>query len=143
MASTAGLGSAAIPGSSDVGLTRQDASQLVRQVNRLLNRQLSSICQINGLKSTGIKAELQKRIATSEFLLWLMPSDISRLLHVEYATSITLTEVFRCFSFSLLSVTTRHNSALNHSTNLTSHSDRRGLSGRRQLALSTDPSEHT
>ncbi|KAG5929649.1 hypothetical protein E4U53_002406 [Claviceps sorghi] len=43
---------------------RQDVSALVRQVqgNQLLNRQLSSICQVNGLKSTGVKAELQRRI---------------------------------------------------------------------------------
>ncbi|KAH6893567.1 PINIT domain-containing protein [Thelonectria olida] len=63
MASTSGLGSASIPGSNyAVSVTRQEATGLVRQVSRLLNRQLSSICQVNGLKSTGIKAELQKRI---------------------------------------------------------------------------------
>jgi hypothetical protein len=68
MASTSGLGSASIPGSSSaVSVTRQEATGLVRQVSRLLNRQLSSICQVNGLKSTGIKAELQKRIGQREF----------------------------------------------------------------------------
>jgi hypothetical protein len=44
-------------------VSRNEANALVRQVNRLLNRQLSSVCQVNGVKSTGIKAELQKRIA--------------------------------------------------------------------------------
>ncbi|RGP60518.1 e3 sumo- ligase pli1 [Fusarium longipes] len=44
------------------GNLRQEASALARQVNRLLNRQLSSVCQVNGVKSTGIKAELQGRI---------------------------------------------------------------------------------
>lgn len=43
-------------------VSRQEANALVRQVNRLLNRQLSSVCQVNGVKSTGIKAELQARI---------------------------------------------------------------------------------
>lgn len=45
-------------------LSRHEVSTLVRQVqaNQLLNRQLSSICQINGLKSTGVKADLQQRI---------------------------------------------------------------------------------
>lgn len=48
-------------------VSRQDATILVRQVNRLLNRQLSSVCQLNGLKSGGVKAELQSRIANREF----------------------------------------------------------------------------
>ncbi|KAG6001786.1 hypothetical protein E4U21_003803 [Claviceps maximensis] len=45
-------------------ISRQDVSALIRQVqgNQLLNRQLSSVCQVNGLKSTGVKAELQRRI---------------------------------------------------------------------------------
>ncbi|KAJ3522053.1 hypothetical protein NM208_g13022 [Fusarium decemcellulare] len=67
MTSTSGLGSAsaANPSSSapGVGVSRSEANALVRQVNRLLNRQLSSVCQVNGVKSTGIKAELQGRIA--------------------------------------------------------------------------------
>lgn len=39
---------------------------LIREVqsNQLFNRQLSSICQVNGLKSTGVKADLQRRIIT-------------------------------------------------------------------------------
>lgn len=43
---------------------RQEATSLVRQVQgtQLFNRQLSSVCQVNGLKSTGVKAELQRRI---------------------------------------------------------------------------------
>ncbi|KND91495.1 E3 SUMO-protein ligase pli1 [Tolypocladium ophioglossoides CBS 100239] len=45
-------------------ISRQDVSALLRQVqgNQLFNRQLSSVCQVNGLKSTGVKAELQRRI---------------------------------------------------------------------------------
>ncbi|KAI5457881.1 PINIT domain-containing protein [Mariannaea sp. PMI_226] len=62
MASTSGLG-ATVPGlPSTAAVSRQEAHQLSRQVSRLLNRQLSSICQINGLKSTGIKVDLQTRI---------------------------------------------------------------------------------
>ncbi|KPM37601.1 hypothetical protein AK830_g8952 [Neonectria ditissima] len=69
MASSSGLGSAAVPGSTPAtSVSRQEASQLVRQVNRLLNRQLSLVCQVNGIKSTGIKAELQNRIANRESL---------------------------------------------------------------------------
>ncbi|KAF4984546.1 hypothetical protein FZEAL_280 [Fusarium zealandicum] len=65
MASTSGLGSGPNPTSSapGAGVSRSEATALVRQVNRLLNRQLSSVCQVNGVKSTGIKAELQNRIA--------------------------------------------------------------------------------
>ncbi|KAG6088667.1 hypothetical protein E4U30_001878 [Claviceps sp. LM220 group G6] len=45
-------------------ISREEVSSLVRQIqgNQLLNRQLSSVCQVNGLKSTGVKAELQRRI---------------------------------------------------------------------------------
>ncbi|KAH6603435.1 hypothetical protein Trco_008210 [Trichoderma cornu-damae] len=45
-------------------ISRHDVSALLRQVqgNSLFNRQLSSVCQVNGLKSTGVKAELQRRI---------------------------------------------------------------------------------
>jgi len=41
---------------------------LIRQVqgNNLFNRQLSSVCQVNGLKSTGVKADLQARIVDRE-----------------------------------------------------------------------------
>lgn len=41
---------------------------LIREVqsNQLFNRKLSSICQVNGLKSTGVKADLQRRIITRE-----------------------------------------------------------------------------
>lgn len=50
-------------------IQRQDVTTLVRLVqgNQLLNRQLSSICQVNGLKSTGVKAELQRRIVDCRF----------------------------------------------------------------------------
>jgi E3 SUMO-protein ligase PIAS1 len=49
---------------SQTAISRQDANALVKQVqgNTLFNRQLSSVCQVNGLKSTGVKAELQRRI---------------------------------------------------------------------------------
>ncbi|KHN97668.1 Zinc finger, MIZ-type [Metarhizium album ARSEF 1941] len=45
-------------------VSRQEVTVLLRliQGNQLLNRQLSSICQVNGLKCTGVKAELQRRI---------------------------------------------------------------------------------
>ncbi|KAL7894187.1 PINIT domain-containing protein [Trichoderma sp. SZMC 28014] len=45
-------------------IARHDVNNLLRQVqgNSLFNRQLSSVCQVNGLKSTGVKAELQRRI---------------------------------------------------------------------------------
>ncbi|RFN46817.1 putative relatd to e3-like factor in the sumo pathway [Fusarium flagelliforme] len=44
------------------GNLRHEGTALARQVNRLLNRQLSSVCQVNGVKSTGIKADLIGRI---------------------------------------------------------------------------------
>jgi hypothetical protein len=66
--STYGSASAANPSSTQgTGNLRSEAGALVRQVNRLLNRQLSSVCQINGVKSTGIKAELQGRIHNRKF----------------------------------------------------------------------------
>lgn len=51
-------------------ISRQEVSALLRQVqgNQLFNRQLSSVCQVNGLKSTGVKAELQRRIVDRESL---------------------------------------------------------------------------
>jgi hypothetical protein len=67
---------AAVPSSSATGpmssqqLPRSEVSALIRQVNSpsLYNRQLSSVCQVNGLKSTGVKAELQRRITTCKYL---------------------------------------------------------------------------
>lgn len=52
--------------SSQTGVPRHEMLSLVREVqsNQLFNRQLSSICQVNGLKSTGVKADLQRRIIT-------------------------------------------------------------------------------
>ena len=49
---------------STIAVPRAEMTSLIRQVQstQLFNRQLSSICQINGLKSTGVKAELQRRI---------------------------------------------------------------------------------
>lgn len=50
-------------------VTVQEMDALVREVRSasLYNRQLSSICQVNGLKSTGVKAELQGRITDRKF----------------------------------------------------------------------------
>lgn len=49
-------------------ISRLDVNTLLRRVqgNSLFNRQLSSVCQVNGLKSTGVKAELQRRIVHRE-----------------------------------------------------------------------------
>lgn len=49
-------------------ISRTEASVLIKQVQgtSLFNRQLSSVCQVNGLKSTGVKADLQKRIIDRE-----------------------------------------------------------------------------
>lgn len=68
---SSGLGSAMNPilPTQAAVVSRNEANALVRQVNRLLNRQLSSVCQVNGVKSTGIKAELQKRIANRKLSL--------------------------------------------------------------------------
>jgi SAP domain len=51
-----------------VPVPKEEFSSLVRAVQNssLLNRQLSSICQVNGLKTTGVKAELQTRIINRE-----------------------------------------------------------------------------
>ncbi|KAJ0146778.1 Uncharacterized protein HZ326_10550 [Fusarium oxysporum f. sp. albedinis] len=67
---SAGFGSATASPSHSTNAhanLRSEASSLARQVNRLLNRQLSSVCQVNGVKSTGIKAELQRRIHNRKF----------------------------------------------------------------------------
>lgn len=44
--------------------TKAEVQSLISliQSNSLLNRQLQTICQINGLKSSGVKADLQRRI---------------------------------------------------------------------------------
>ncbi|OAA59353.1 Zinc finger domain-containing protein, MIZ-type [Cordyceps fumosorosea ARSEF 2679] len=51
---------------SSGGVPKHEMLSLIREVqsNQLFNRQLSSICQVNGLKSTGVKADLQRRIIT-------------------------------------------------------------------------------
>ena len=50
-------------------VNRRDIEDLVRRVrsNGLYNRQLSTVCQVNGLKSTGVKADLQRRITDCKF----------------------------------------------------------------------------
>lgn len=49
-------------------IPRHELQALVKLVNsnQLLNRQLSSICQLNGLTSSGVKAALQSRIVNGE-----------------------------------------------------------------------------
>lgn len=53
---------------SQTPVPRHEMLSLIREVqsNQLFNRQLSSICQVNGLKSTGVKADLQRRIINRE-----------------------------------------------------------------------------
>ncbi|KAF6843300.1 sumo ligase, partial [Colletotrichum musicola] len=48
-------------------ISRQELQALVKlvQSNQLLNRQLSSICQLNGLTSSGVKASLQSRVVNA------------------------------------------------------------------------------
>ena len=74
--SAAGAAPASLPAP-----TRRDVEELVRQIRSptFYNRQLSSICQVNGLKSTGVKADLQRRITDRESstILYTFPS-ISR-----------------------------------------------------------------
>ncbi len=73
-AATAAAAAAAQSGSQQMqpssAITRREVDELIRQVrgNSLYNRQLSSICQVNGLKSTGVKAELQSRIIDRKFI---------------------------------------------------------------------------
>ncbi|TLD13620.1 uncharacterized protein PgNI_04571 [Pyricularia grisea] len=57
--------------------TKSEIQSLVSliQSNTLLNRQLQSICQINGLKGSGVKADLQRRIVEQ------LPYNLSALLH--------------------------------------------------------------
>lgn len=73
---------ATVPSSSpappmSTALNRNDLSALIRQVTSptLYNRQLSSVCQVNGLKSTGVKIELQNRITARE----LRPAEFETL----------------------------------------------------------------
>ena len=40
----------------------REIQSLSAQLGHMLNKQLQSICQLNGLKTSGIKADLQKRI---------------------------------------------------------------------------------
>jgi E3 SUMO-protein ligase PIAS1 len=69
-------------------ISQADCDVLIRQVKSasLLNRQLSSICQVNGLKSTGIKADLQSRI-TSLILETFTANDAARFQQVRQSIS--------------------------------------------------------
>lgn len=65
---------ASLPPKAEVqALTKYIAS------NALLNRQLSAICNLNGLKTTGVKNELQKRIIACTFWHGWAASSPSRL----------------------------------------------------------------
>lgn len=46
--------------------------------NYLLNKQLQHICQVNGLRTSGVKAELQRRILDGE----LTPPLVSKTFEV-------------------------------------------------------------
>ncbi|PON21706.1 hypothetical protein TGAM01_v209444 [Trichoderma gamsii] len=77
-------------------ISRQDVTTLLRQVqgNSLFNRQLSSVCQVNGLKSTGVKAELQRRIV---HLCAYSTTTVKAALRVAYAdpaSSAVINETF-------------------------------------------------
>lgn len=54
--------------STGYAAARADIQALVTLVNSsaLLNRQLQSICQLNGLRTSGVKADLQRRIVSRE-----------------------------------------------------------------------------
>jgi E3 SUMO-protein ligase PIAS1 len=48
-------------------IPRRDSDPVIRKVmGSILNRHLSTICQLNGLKSTGVKADMQQRIVNRE-----------------------------------------------------------------------------
>lgn len=62
-------------------IPRAEANALVKLINSttLLNKQLSAICQLNGLTSSGVKAHLQSRIANRELLLPLGNRDTAHV----------------------------------------------------------------
>ncbi|KAL5896824.1 E3 SUMO-protein ligase pli1 [Pyricularia oryzae] len=62
--------------------TKSEIQSLVSliQSNTLLNRQLQSICQINGLKGSGVKADLQRRIVE---LIYQCERDRSRFQQIK------------------------------------------------------------
>ncbi|EJP64822.1 E3 SUMO-protein ligase pli1 [Beauveria bassiana D1-5] len=68
------------------GVPRHEVLSLMREIqgNQLFNRQLSSICQVNGLKSTGVKAEMQRRIIN---LIQESSADPSRFAQVKQSIS--------------------------------------------------------
>ncbi|KAM3508231.1 hypothetical protein MY10362_001291 [Beauveria mimosiformis] len=71
---------------STIGVPKHEVLSLIREIqsNQLFNRQLSSICQVNGLKSTGVKADLQRRIIT---LIQESSVDPSRFVQVKQSVS--------------------------------------------------------
>ncbi|KAH7349511.1 putative SUMO ligase SizA [Plectosphaerella cucumerina] len=69
---------------------RADASALVKLINSttLLNKQLSAICQLNGLTSSGVKAHLQARI-TNLIQETINQRDLARFRQIESSVSTT------------------------------------------------------
>lgn len=71
---------------------RADASALVKLINSttLLNKQLSAICQLNGLTSSGVKAHLQARITNRKSARCFLPSFFPLLPLLPPGPSLTL-----------------------------------------------------
>ncbi|KAH6671601.1 putative SUMO ligase SizA [Plectosphaerella plurivora] len=69
---------------------RADASALVKLINSttLLNKQLSAICQLNGLTSSGVKAHLQARIVNL-IQETINQRDLARFRQIETSVSTT------------------------------------------------------
>ncbi|KAL2754663.1 hypothetical protein ACRALDRAFT_1076278 [Sodiomyces alcalophilus JCM 7366] len=65
-------------------IPRSDVASLLKlvQSNTLLNRQLSTICQLNGLTSSGVKASLQGRIVNL-IQETVNNRDLTRFRHIE------------------------------------------------------------
>jgi hypothetical protein len=51
---------------ADRPVSREEAAALTRYIQSLLNNQLKNICSLNGIRSTGVKSELQGRIRERE-----------------------------------------------------------------------------
>lgn len=51
-------------------ISRKELDAVFRQIKSsgLFNKQLQFICQVNGLKSSGVKADLQRRISDRKYL---------------------------------------------------------------------------
>lgn len=87
-------------------IPRADASALVKLINSttLLNKQLSTICQLNGLTSSGVKAHLQARIVNCQSLSRASPPPLFRrsfpyLLHPPSRVHMPLHASRRCLDY--------------------------------------------